>query len=120
MYPALFATPGVKRFAEEIDQERQAQLKKFGDQHHPDMSGDASAQCEAREMFAEWADNYKAINDGELDPRDTDRRLDWTGILLEEVYEALAESDPAQLRAELLQVAAVCAAWVSDIDRRTP
>ncbi|MFF4179652.1 hypothetical protein [Streptomyces sp. NPDC001750] len=32
--------------------------------------------------------------------------------------EALAEADPAKLRAELVHVAAVCAAWVSDIDTR--
>ncbi|MEY9934267.1 hypothetical protein ABH926_008932 [Catenulispora sp. GP43] len=39
-------------------------------------------------------------------------------MLLEEVYEALAEVDPAALRAELVQVAAVAAAWVEDIDSR--
>lgn len=38
-------------------------------------------------------------------------------ILLEEVYEALAESDPFALRAELRQVAAVCVKWMEKIDR---
>jgi hypothetical protein len=118
MYPTLFTTPGVRQFAEEIDAERQAQLGKFGEQHHPDLSGDATAQCDAREMFDQWAQNYRDINGGTFDPRDPDRRLDWTGILLEEVYEALAESDPAKLRTELIQAAAVIAAWVSDLDRR--
>lgn len=117
-YPTLFTTPGVKAFAEAIDAERQRQLAKFGDQHHPDLSGREAAQCVAREMFDEWAQNYRDINGGNFDPRDPDRRLDWTGILLEEVYEALAESDPAKLRAELIQVAAVCAAWIADLDSR--
>lgn len=118
MFPSLFTTPGLARFAEELDAERSRQLAKFGDQRHPDMAGDATAQCDARLMFDEWAENYRAVNDGNLDQRDPDQRLDWTGILLEEVYEALAETDPAKLRAELIQVAAVCAAWVSDLDRR--
>lgn len=113
-------TDGLARFVADIDAERQRQLAKFGDQRHPDMVGDASAQCDAREMFAEWADNYRAINDGSLDARDPDSRLDWTGILLEEVYEALNEYESAKLRAELIQLAAVCAAWISDIDRREP
>ncbi|MEU7381528.1 hypothetical protein AB0A91_16300 [Streptomyces sp. NPDC042207] len=117
-YPTMFTTPGVRQFAEEIDAERQRQIAKFGDQHHPDLSGDTTAQCDARDMFGEWADNYREINEGKFDPRDSDTRLDWTGILLEEVYEALAEADPAKIRAELIQVAAVCAAWIADIDSR--
>jgi hypothetical protein len=39
-------------------------------------------------------------------------------IALEEVFEALVETDPAKLRDELLQVAAVAVAWVEAIDRR--
>jgi hypothetical protein len=44
--------------------------------------------------------------------------LDWLHILREEVAEAFAESDPAKLRAELVQVAAVAVNWVEAIDRR--
>jgi hypothetical protein len=36
----------------------------------------------------------------------------WAHILLEEVYEALAESNPRKLVAELVQVAAVCLNWI--------
>ncbi|MFD3568486.1 hypothetical protein [Streptomyces sp. NPDC058667] len=111
MYPTLFSTPGVKAFAEEIDAERQAQLAKFGDQKHPDVAGDATTQCDRRDVYAERAEYYRDLNDGQ-------NSFDWAGILLEEVYEALAESDPAKLRAELIQVAAVCAAWIYDIDNR--
>lgn len=38
--------------------------------------------------------------------------------MCDEFYEAMAERDPAKLRAELLQVSAVAAAWVESIDRR--
>lgn len=40
-------------------------------------------------------------------------------ILIEEVAEAMAElDDPEKLRAELMQVAAVCVDWIEMIDRR--
>ncbi len=41
----------------------------------------------------------------------------WRHVLDEEVREAFAEADPARLRVELVQVAAVAVAWVEAIDR---
>jgi hypothetical protein len=43
----------------------------------------------------------------------------WADILLEEVFEALAEDDPVKLRAELVQVAAVAVKWCRMIDARS-
>lgn len=106
MYPTLFTTPGLRAFAEEIDAERQRQLAKWGDQRHPDGTGGSGA------LYV--ADRYRTIVDHALDAG----TATWRDILLEEVYEALAEADPAALRAELLQIAAVCQAWISDLDRR--
>lgn len=117
-YPFIFSVPGVGTFAEDIDAERRRQLDKFGDQKHPDLVGDKFIQVEARNMFSVLANNYRDINDGTVDTEDPDEgTLDWTGILLEEVYEALAESDPVKLREELIQCAAVIQAWVYDLDR---
>ncbi|MFI6922831.1 hypothetical protein ACIBIZ_23010 [Nonomuraea spiralis] len=45
--------------------------------------------------------------------------LTWRHVLVEEVLEALAESDPVRLRAELIQVAAVAVKWSQALDRRT-
>lgn len=106
MYPHLFRTPGVARFAEAVDAERQAQLAKFGDQRHPDGTGLPVYQYAAN-RYRDAADRNAAAG-----------VLAWRDVLLEEVYEALAESDPAALRAELVQVAAVCAAWIHDLDQR--
>ncbi|WP_424863078.1 hypothetical protein [Streptomyces sp. MMS24-I29] len=116
MYPTLFTTPGLKQFAEEIDRERQAQLAKFGDQHHPDGTGPRTASWGALVHSDDAAAEARtrcqlAADRGELS---------WRHVLNEEVAEAFAECDPGQLRAELIQVAAVCAAWISDIDRCTP
>lgn len=105
-YPTLFTTPGVKDFAEAIDAERQRQLAKFGDQHHPDGTGGSGAQY--------VADRYRSIVDHALQADGPT----WRDVLLEEVFEALAEKDPARLSVELVEVAAVCAAWIADIDSR--
>ncbi|MFE2941006.1 NUDIX hydrolase [Streptomyces sp. NPDC059255] len=92
----------------EIASERRRQDDKFGEQNHPDGTGQHPEQIDAD--VARMACQQAA--DGGY--------LDWLHILREEVAEALAESDPARLRAELVQVAAVAAAWVEAIDRRTP
>ncbi|MEU9921907.1 hypothetical protein AB0H51_11520 [Streptomyces griseoluteus] len=105
-YPVMFTTPGMPGFASAVDDERQRQLEKFGDQHHPDGTGLPVCEHAAR-RYRDHADRAAASG-----------HLAWRDVLLEEVYEALAESAPARLRAELVQVAAVCAAWVADIDSR--
>lgn len=46
-------------------------------------------------------------------------QITWADILSEEFFEALAETEPAALRAELVQVAAVCVAWIESIDLRS-
>jgi hypothetical protein len=40
----------------------------------------------------------------------------WSVILLEEVWEAIEAGTLPKLRAELIQVAAVCWAWIEQID----
>lgn len=43
--------------------------------------------------------------------------LTWSEVLTEEVAEAMAESNPWRLRAELIQVAAVAVQWIEHLDR---
>ena len=89
----------------EVRAERMSQEAKWGQQNHANGTGKpgdkaeadfARAACEG--AFASGAGTYR-------------------DILLEEVAEAFAESDPHLLRTELLQVAAVAVAWVEKIDR---
>ena len=42
----------------------------------------------------------------------------WMHLVREEVAEAFLETDPARLRAELIQVAALCVSWVEKLDTR--
>lgn len=98
----------------EIYTERLKQDEKWGEQNHPDGTGPdvpmPSTWLNMREM-AERAREACQIKAGRGD-------VTWLDILREEVFEAFAEADPAKLRAELVQVAAVAVNWVEAIDRR--
>lgn len=104
----------------EVGDERRRQEAKWGQQNHRDGTGpdvldvgDASelmSHIEAEHGVAEWA-------------RDRCERLHAMGlgtyeqILTEEWAEAIECDDPAELRDELVQVAAVAVAWIEKIDR---
>lgn len=64
--------------------------------------------------LAEWA---KARTD-QASRSQGDGSVTFEHILTEEWAEAIAESDPCALRAELIQVAAVAVQWIEAIDRR--
>jgi hypothetical protein len=97
----------MAKFAADVDDERHAQLAKWGDQRHPDGTGGPVMKSRADEVRRQC--QYLADNGG----------ADWRSILLEEVFEALAEDDASRLRTELVQAAAVISAWIYDIDQRS-
>lgn len=105
-FPLILTTPGMRDFAEEVDLERQAQIKKFGDQHRPLGMGDPGDHNLA-DMIREASDVAE----------ETGHRT-WRHVILEEVYEALAERDPVRIKEELTQVAAVCQAIIHDLPRQ--
>lgn len=98
----------------EVARERKAQDAKWGEQNHPDLWEETEAQAASARAYAtQVADNFRKQND---DPEQT---TDFAGILGEEFWEVVAATDdPAALRAELIQVAAVAVAWIEAIDRR--
>lgn len=109
----------------DVAAERARQDAKWGEQNHPDGTGGVARplmslgiRCEPtlvhRASGTELADAARLATD---DAAKIDV-VTWTDILLEEVFEALAESDPAVLRVELIQVAAVATQWAEAIDRR--
>jgi hypothetical protein len=95
------------------------QIHKWGVQNHPDHTGAGwnlagyNARPDTNDAEA-MAELFKQINDKHV----TRGTLSWSVILQEEMYEALAESDPDALATELVQVAAVAVAWVRDIRMR--
>ena len=104
-YPTIFATPGLKAFAEAVDGERQRQLAKWGEQRHPDGTG--------RPGDRENADRMRAICKANGPAEDN-----WRDILAEEIAEAFAETDPELLVVELVQCAAVIQNWIATIEGR--
>ena len=98
---------------EDTAAERERQLRKWGLQSHPDGTGERVEVIPLWDAvdFAEWA---KSATDAAAREGD----VTWRDILLEEVAEALAESDPDLLKAELAQVAGVAQQWIDAIDLR--
>ncbi|MFD5315419.1 hypothetical protein [Streptomyces sp. NPDC127098] len=115
------------RVLAEVAATRERQEARWGEQNHPALSpcDDAAA---TRDAYEGRADRWKELNEERARRSVTAGRCPegtpahthtaWDGILLEEVYEALAEEDPTAIRAELVQVAAVAVAWIEAIDRR--
>jgi hypothetical protein len=108
----------------EVAEERVRQTAKHGDQSHlPNGTGPAlilrdlpQYQSASRaDHLAIWAKaRCKAASQNE----GGDGSITFEHILTEEWGEAIAESDPVKLRAELIQLAAVAVQWVQAIDRR--
>jgi hypothetical protein len=100
----------TQQVLEEVLHERLKQNEKWGEQSHPDGTGGALAfeVAEITRRDCEFAFSDVTTDVGT-----------WRHILDEEVAEAFAETEPDKLRAELVQVAAVAAAWIESIDRRT-
>lgn len=92
----------------EVLTERLNQDETWGEQNHENIFGESM-----RRGFETAAWNWKQINASRV----ADGRITWDGILLEEVYEAVSSKSVEELRAELVQVAAVASAWVEAIDR---
>jgi hypothetical protein len=67
-----------------------------------------------QEIRRERADEAREVCDAAFN----EGRPEWRLVLREEVAEAIAEDEPAKLRAELIQVAAVAVAWIEAIDAR--
>jgi hypothetical protein len=93
------------RILREIAEERDAQDALFGVQDLPDGTG------------PEFTDAANMARDA-CDAAFSSKRGTFRHVFIEEVYEAFAESDPAKLRAELVQAVAVGVKWIEGIDRR--
>jgi hypothetical protein len=111
----------------EIAQERSRQDAKWGEQNHPDGTGKSSLPLHRILHDGPVSEingsRHYALGLSLMAKQATDRAAErgvvsWADILLEEVFEALAESDTRKLRVELIQVAAVASQWAEAIDRR--
>lgn len=110
----------------EILTERSRQDAKWGEQNHPDGTGAINHPLDHPLSLsdsrldlcggAELAEIFKGV----CDKNTKMGSLTWKDILLEEVFEALAEeSDSDDLTVEVTQTAAVAVGWLGAISRRT-
>lgn len=86
--------------------ERVRQNEKWGEQNHPDGTGKA--------MSAYMAQLAKF----DCDTAARKGTVSWEDILREEAAEVFAETDTERIKAELVEVAAVCQQWFEAIERR--
>lgn len=107
-------TLAKSRVLVEVADERGRQNVKWGEQNHPSGTG-PDVVWSYTGPAAYVADVAKS----ECQRLSAEGMVTFADILLEEVAEAFAELDPAKLRAELIQVAAVATQWVESIDRTT-
>lgn len=106
-----------------VAQERLRQDNKWGVQDHVDFAYDPSGQDD--DIITRLAISRRAID--QCDSAFRRGIGSWSHILVEEVSEAVEKAElasrdhlthDAELRKELVQVAAVAVAWIEAIDRR--
>jgi len=117
--PGLPLTAEVLRL---IVAERRRQEAKWGEQNHPDGTGLAEPVLAAVddvlvehgfELQGETPAAALMVAARQACKDEFDRHQgSYADVLLEEVFEALAEDDPQALVTELVQVAAVAVAWI--------
>jgi hypothetical protein len=95
----------IAKILTDVVDELGRQYDKWGLQHHPD-----GTTADSKGL----ADLARVITDAAAERG----HLTWFDILTEEFREAGAEAEWPELRAELIQVAAVCISWIKDGDER--
>lgn len=108
---------GAQRFVPEaliakVEAECARQHEKWGVQDHP-LHGGKKPKAGVDEWFARSL-AWKRNNDARVEAG----TLGWDSILLEEVYEALAEVDSGAVEEEIVQVIAVCVTLLDSIERQ--
>ena len=100
------------RIFAEIDAERKRQHEEWGEQNHPmllnGIISDINPPICVIKRLAEIAKRKGSLS----------KKLSWFNILMEEVYETFAETDPKKQREEMVQVAAVAVQIIEYLDRK--
>lgn len=91
----------------EVNVERDRQEAKWGQQNHPNGDVRPSDDNKRAALYAKARCQ-----------KNTPEQDNWRDIMDEEITEAYECSNDADLRKELVQVAAVAVAWIEAIDRR--
>lgn len=105
--------PATILVLDEVRRERELQDVKWGVQRHQSV---LAMEPEARAM------HYGIPTEARAKERCEEAFKEglgtWADIAVEELAEVVCARDDVVRRGELVQLAAVCAAWIEDIDRR--
>ncbi len=101
------AVPKLDAYAQEVVAERVRQNKKWGPQTHIDTTDLTPSYVIPEETTKILCELERSCD-----------KLSWSSIAAEELSEAVWAKDAQSRREELIQLAAVCLAWVEDIDQR--
>ena len=110
----------MEEISQEVQQERVAQLKKWGVQNHPCVDQvlvkreggfTPERMCEHYEIPSESRAKFLCENSV------SNNQVTWTHIALEEFSEAVSAKTASERRKELVQLAAVVESWIDCIDR---
>lgn len=104
-------TEGSAAILEAVQRELEAQYVKWGEQNHPLQGG--AIPGGSLNHYREQRHKWTTI----CEQRTKSGVLGWDAILLEEVFEALSETDTDKAIAELVQVAAVAAQAILSLER---
>jgi hypothetical protein len=111
-------------FVDVLRGERERQNKKWGEQNHPSFDPvlmDHESGCSVARLAEHYEIPGPARAKFMTEAAGEKGELTWMHILVEEVAELLeagVEGNTDELRNELVQCAAVCAAWVECLDRK--
>lgn len=102
--------------------EMNAQVEQWGEQNHPDGTGAAYVSMQdhpvpgdmAKTFVEGIASRYRMATENAA----KEGKLTWRHIILEEMFEAMAEDDGEKLEKEIVQVLAVGFSWLAARDRR--
>jgi len=106
---------------EEIREERKRQEEKWGEQNHPSLDQvllNRDRGCEPERMCEEYEIPTEARAKFLCSLAEERKQQTFARIAVEELCEAVSAESEVRVRAEVVQLAAVCVKWIEAIDRR--
>jgi hypothetical protein len=106
---------------EEIKLERKKQIEKFGEQNHPCLDEvllNREGGCTPLRMCEEYEIPSEVRAKFNCDVSFDRKQGTFAHIAVEEMSEIISQFDMEKRREEIIQLAAVCVAWVESIDRK--
>lgn len=109
----------------DVFEERENQVAQFGEAHEAALLDGTGpevrwlAHAVGGDLEFSTATQLEASFRREYESFEADHgKIDWMHLVREEVGEAFKESSPDELETELIQVAALCVAWIAQIRLR--